>query len=642
MGRFRSAPGAKYYDSLEDYRKAQRSGNADTSLFEIVDAFDPQARLPWLTFVLGSGCLATTEPRNSATDDELSAVLHTGLENSGLDLDEGLTARVLAFFRALVDKKLPDSGGLSWVTRRASSTDPGVVAWEIAMVSCAIAALATSELARLMSDTAFVIDRADQEVVRIDSDMDVSDFVEYLLRAQRTIASHPDAVEQDVAAYVTLLRSVQNGLMTARPELWRSQVEALTGFAWHFITDGTAIYPGWADMLLFQAAGSRLNADEFGRVPFLRRPVVENAKPLEKNSVLLERLREVTKRSLEGQDGARDDFYRRVARILLQQAGVRKGGRDTRVPLATAFTASFDIELEIALWNAISAGETRTEAFAIVVPVYVVDKETPLGGLNTELHWLWRIVTPPRGSSAADLLSEDSSDPALGPWSAIDPSKRGLPSRLTALPIIVHLAGAPLIPMGPTAKALFGERVGAVHHALLLDEHLATVQFAEDLLDKPGPGQLHGEFARGSTSSVVSPRFWAFIGTQLADPAIRLRLVVNELRVFRHPDQSEEEQERRDRLGARSQDADASRDQRAARGRSGAGDDGGAGADATDEGHGGMVINDWVPAEEREVFRWFGYDIVRGKAEELIPDLDDFAEQAQKRIDGRAVTHGAA
>jgi hypothetical protein len=173
--------------------------------------------------------------------------------------------------------------------------------------------------------------------------------------------------------------------------------------------------------------------------------------------------------------------------------------------------------------------------------------------------------------------------------------------------------------MGSGVEALFDRAISAVHHALLLDEHLATVQFAEDLLDKPGPGQLHGEFARASTSSFASPRFWAFIGTQLADPAIRLRLVANELRAFRQPDQTEEEQERQRR---------ERRDESSAGAAGRPHDD-----EADGEGpHGGIVINDWVPAEEREVFRWFGYDIVRGKAEDLIPDLDDFAVQAQGRI----------
>ena len=621
MGRFRSAPGAKYHDSLDDYRNAQRGGNATTTLFRIVDAFDPAGRLPWLTFVLGSGCLTNTEPQPTATDAEVRSALIAGLAASDLDLDPGLTNRVQDYFRALVAKKLPDSGALGWVARRAASTEPGVVAWPIAMISCAIAALATSELARLMTDTAFVIDRADQEVVRIDSDVDVSDFADYLVRARRLIAQHAHSGEQDVAAYLTLLGSVHEGLTGMRAELWRSQVEALTGFAWHFITDGTAIYPGWTDMLLFQAAGSKLNADEFTRVPFLRRPVVENARPLENNSVLLERLREVTKRSLQGDDGARDDFYERVARILLQQAGVRKGGRDTRVPLATAFSASFDLELEIALWNAISRGETTRTSFAVVVPVYVVDEDAPLGGLNTELYWLWRTVTPPAGSSPGLMLAEepDGTDHVFGPWRVIDTVKPNLPSALTALPIVVHLAGAPLLPMGSGVEALFDRAISAVHHALLLDEHLATVQFAEDLLDKPGPGQLHGEFARASTSSFASPRFWAFIGTQLADPAIRLRLVANELRAFRQPDQTEEEQERQRR---------ERRDESSAGAAGRPHDD-----EADGEGpHGGIVINDWVPAEEREVFRWFGYDIVRGKAEDLIPDLDDFAVQAQGRI----------
>jgi len=230
------------------------------------------------------------------------------------------------------------------------------------------------------------------------------------------------------------------------------------------------------------------------------------------------------------------------------------------------------------------------------------------------LHWLWRFVTPGAGESPADLVgrAEGTESPALGPWQVIDPRRRALDSTLQSVPIVIHLAGAPLLKMAQEVHALFGKPVGAVHHALLLDEHLATVQFAEDLLDTPGPGQLHGEFLRSSTASRTAPRFWAFVGTQLADPAIRFRLIANELRALRAPDQHDQKVERSGSIGV--------------------GDE-----------HGGVVINDWVPSAEREVFRWFGYDIVRGKAQDLIPDLDDFIVRAATRITPEEVTaHGAA
>ena len=615
MGRFRSAPGAKYYDSMDEYREgALHDGTPETSLFDIVEQFAPQRPVPWLTFVLGSGCLTPTEPTGTASDEEVAAVVHAGLEASGLDIESALEARVLTFFRALIDKKLPDSGGLSWVIARAGSSDPRVVPWSIAAIACVVAALATEELATLMNDSSYVVDRADKEVLRVPRHVDVSLFAEHLVDAQRAIASYKSDDSQGVPAYLSLLKSVQNGVQSAtNPELWRSQVEALTGFAWHFVTDGTAIYPGWSDMLLFQAASSKLNRGEFERVPFLRRPVVENAKPLDENSLLLERLRRVTNRSLEGNDGARDDFYHRVAAVLLQQAGVRMQG-SSQFPLATAFTASFDVELELALWSAIAGGEAPVSSFAIVAPVYVVDPETTRGGFNTELHWLWRVVTPGGGGDAGALVapSDEPDSQALGPWQRIDMSRRVLDSSLRSLPIVVHLAGAPLLKMGSEVRELFSSPVGAVHHALLLDEHLATVQFAEDLLDTAGPGQLHSEFLRSATTAPVAPRFWAFVGTQLADPAIRFRLLANELRLFRESDQ----------LRQKSAHSDST---------------------AIGSEHGGVVINDWVPAAEREVFRWFGYDIVRGTALDLVPDLDDYLTRAAIKISSeRGSRHGAA
>ena len=610
MGRFRSAAGAKYWESLDGYREGVlRDGTPDTRLFEIVDQIDAESRVPWLTFVLGSGCLSPTD--GGTTPDGLSvlAAVEEGLAASGLQVDRGLSLRASAFVDALIAKKLPDAVGMGWLDTRTHATDTRVVAWRIAAAAALVAAVATTVYAELMSGGTYVVDRADKEVARIPPGADFStnlrELKELLAEVQRLVNAYGGGGQQSVQTYMTLLKSVGGSLGSAtQPELWRSQVEALTGFAWHFITDGTPIYPGWADMLLFQAANSSLNQKEFTRVPFLRVPVVQNAKPLDENSVLLERLRRVTTRSLEGDDGARDEFYDRVAQVLLQQAQLRRRG-GSQLPLATAFIASFDLELELALWARIGEGHASVDSFAIVAPVYVVDKDAPRGGFNTELHWLWRLVTPGLGVSAKDLIARPEGtpgSPALGPWQRIDPSRR-LDRALEAVPSVVHLSGAPLLDMGDDVKDLFGDEVGAVHHALLLDEHMAAVQFAEDLLDSPGPGQLHGEFLRSSTApkGVAAPRFWAFVGTQLADPAIRFRLIANELRSLRAPSQQRVKSEVNQRFSG--------------------GDE-----------HGGVVINDWVPAAEREVFRWFGYDVVKGRAQELVEHLDDFIEETSARI----------
>ena len=624
MGRFRSRPGATYYDDLESYRSsAIKGGTVETRLFEIVDNVDSKHRIPWLTFVLGSGCLASTVAGGSPATSSVIDEVRRGLHAAGLSADDGVVTRVYGFLGSLTDKKLPDARSTGWLIDRANGTDPKAVPWSIAVAATLIAAIATTAFAECLYEGVYVVDRADKEVVSLppaaESSPAVTAFRTWLSEVQQLIHAYTGPGAKSVAAYRTLLESVHAALGHATTRrLWRSQVEALTGFAWHFITDGTPIYPGWADMLLFQAANSVGNRVEFSRVPFLRRPVLENTRPLDDDSVLLERLRLVTQRSLQEDDGPRDVFYDQVARILVQQAEVRgQAGGGSQMPLATAFIASFDIELELALWSQILNDEGPIDAFAIVTPVYVIDDGTRHGVFNTELHWLWRTVTPSRGRSAADLIEKSRQPgdlPALSEWGLIDPTRQPISARAKGLPIVVHLAGAPLLDVDPGVMGLFDRDVAAVHHALLLDEHLATVQFAEDLLDQPGPGQLHKEFLRGSgKNGPTSPRFWAFVGTQLADPAIRFRLIANEMRALGDPT-----------LQAARAYATESFD--------------------TGEEHGGVVINDWVPAAEREVFRWHGYDVVRGRAHDLIPDLTDFLDQTARRSarTENANAHGAA
>jgi len=628
MGTFRSTPGAGYYDSLQSYREHVFPGATDKTLFEIVDRIGAANSVPWLTFVLGSGCL-TPRPRALGTSaGELDDVVKSGLDAFGMTLGTWGLPRTTAFVRALIAKKLPDPGDTSWLIERSEIPEKAGTPWALATAATLIAALSTRVFAELMLEVPHVLGSADQEVIQYPDNSSATklplpathaSLIERLTEAQmrldrlqRQQRASKDPSHGSVQAYVNLLKAVRDKLTGPRPELWRSQVEAMTAFAWYFLTDGTSIYPGWADMLHFQAANSSANKVEFTRVPFLRRPKVESLQPIAEDSPLIGRLRRVTERSWEFDEGARDEFYEGVAAILLQQAEIRSGrqrGRGSMFPLATAFNAAFDVELELALWAEMRKSTSPTKSFAVVIPVYNVDPDPKQKPLDADLHWLWCKVTPNDNSPLPQMLEEpaDGSTGARGQWYAINTAK-ALSRELESLPIVVHLAGAPLFEI----KHVFAEPSGdddaarpafrsqtRTHHGLLLDENMATIQFTQDV--RGLPGQLHSEFIRSSDKNgPTAPRFWAFIGTQLADPAIRFRLIANELRSMGLADH---ETMIGDRLKGLT----------------------------PGEEHSGVVVNAWVPPAEREVFRWHGYDVVQGKAQELLDDLKEFVDNVKTR-----------
>jgi len=663
MGTFRSTLLAGYHDDLTTYRKEVYRGKTNKSLYEIVRHVGGQSKLPWLTFVLGSGCLA---PTSGEAGDGTPAIdpsqVWNALKSFGLDSTSQNEAVFASdFIRALVAEKLPEVKHLSWLSRRLVDHSATVISPGLALASSLVAALASKLFAAVwaMDDVHHVLDRSDKELIRYPTRPDGAvvqppgAWHERLVSILSRIGTHLDTWDgpddRTVQAYRELLARVELQLTNPReafkrdpdrlkprtPSLWRSQVEALTAFAWYFLTDGTTIYPGWSDMLLFQAANSTENRTEFERVPFLRRPRVETLEPIAENAVLLTRLGRVTERSWADEEGARDVFYQQVARSLLQQASLRSSqseGEGSDFPLATAFNAAFDVELELALWTEIAAGRTPVNAFAAVIPVYAIDAEES-SPFDAEIQWLWCKVVPQSGPHSLDDLLSDPSDDAeakcRSPWYLVDRSAP-LPPELEALPIVVHLAGSPMFGIAdvrtrpPRTEESMSRREAdeeaeeadrspfnastRLHHGLLLDENIATIQFAEDIRDLPG--QLHGDFLKSADQDgPTAPRFWVVIGAQLADPAIRFRLVANELRAIGDPEHERLVGHLRSNLGV-------------------------------GEEHRGVVINAWVPASEREVFRWHGYDVVKGRADELNADIEDFVNRIDSLPGGH--NHGAA
>lgn len=618
--RFRSRHSATYFPTLDGYKVSAAGGSGETSLFELIRARDVRAgkadtAYPWITFVLGSGCLATRGAARGSVD--LDRLFRVGLEPMG-DLVERFALAELAkeFIVELSALKLQQRPAQQLLAAQSVTADEAK--WPLAARAIVVAALATRLYTEGLNLTSRVLDRAEREQVMYSLNapemerlhariaLPLLHLIRTPMRLERE-APHSHRAWQHLAAEVgSRLES------TTEKSILRSHVELLTAFAWHFATADADIYPGWSDVLLFQAAEMADNTESFASIPSLRRPHVRNVAPLNADAWIHRLLRAVTERSWEQTDTARDSFYDSVAALLVQQAELRSASPEATIqwPLATAFVASFDVELEIALMSRLRADvEMRSsspDAFAVVLPVFLID-DSPTGGpFDTTLHWLWRRVGPFSAAARRDELDDLLDGAGWRLLEGVDVARE-----LGDLPIVIHLSGAPLFTLPEAADRDFLKH-GRLRHALLLDENMALVQMAADLAGRTG--RLPREFTRDSGAPDVGSRFWTFIGTQLADTGVRLRLVSQELATLLNPEV---------RIGdaARSREAEVVVP-------------GDAGEDApTRADRVGLIVNDWAPATERQVFHWQGLDVVKARSTELIAD---FASMKMKLDEQRA------
>lgn len=615
--RFRSTePVARAYDDWSSFTAERGS-----TLFDLVTRRDEHVGFfdatPWPTFVLGSGCLSPL-PGGTSGDSDLRAVIERGFESGVLPQQrrsDGDTALTYEFITALVELKLEQSAApTDWLVERAEASD--VFPWSTTLRVCLLAAMATRAYTSLVSLSTPVLGRADREVVVYDP-VDtplltrafrelVAPMDELALALQRGVPGTGAAWDSFKSLLSTLDRKVDG-----RRELRRQQIELLGAFAWHFLTDGTEIYPGWSDILLFHAF--ELDARAFGRIPVPQRARTRPA-VLGHGTWMYRRLRKVTERSIR----TPEPLYDSVAAVLVQQAELlrswhpaQNGGREDLprpdVPLASAFVSSFDIELELAL-------SARAKRFAIVIPVV---EKSPRGGPSPDtasVQWLYRVFTVADGESRESILSR-LLDVATE-WSSMSGSPLGMPPEIARLPIVVHLSGAPLFSI-PRAVGGGGE----LSHALLLDETLAIIQFgAEVQLQGQGTDRLPGRLVTGPEdprspqrrSGHAGPRFWTFVGNPHSDPAVRLRLLASGWgRFVRDQD---------DRGGTLNDKTET---------------------EAVIQRQNGLVLNRWVPAGEGEAFRWQNLDVVQGRASDLETYVAGFTDRVRHALDDMgAVANG--
>jgi hypothetical protein len=554
------------YKGRDKYLSAKLPGAAQpTQLCQAIEATlvgrakqrsdDPERvwdGFPWLTLVLGSGCLdLPDEPGftpSSLAQGVADALGDLEWSDDGSDNPAGLAHD---FTEALARDRIrtKSAPGSEEPSAHTLVVDP--VAAKLAL----IAALLTRffHLAQAVGPTA--MSRWNDDVARLDAatamrftttksleQAVVTPAIRYILDVKTAFESAGRPDDPRVAAVKALLDNILADLHPiddrAPRTVYVEQLRLLTEIAWHFLIRDSSVYPGWTDLLL----DLMLKAGEADMKGSRRaRPRYANLQALP--DIVAELLEPATISSWNLADPAnkratpRDELYGGVAEVLWAQfEALEEQANDTSLPPAAAFVTSFDLELEMALW---ARAEGRT--FSVAVPVHIFQSAALE---EAELCWLLgdvEVVTTGSWAGQLDRIRYPTN------WRLLTPEFSE--PRMRAHPTVIHLGGCPLFQLPDLtelARSTPGdelvaelERVGVpvdgsrttITHAVTVDEYLALRQSEAELFwmsshhDDPGRRRSRALPPYLTRDRPTNPRFWMAIGLPIADPAIRHRVV---------------------------------------------------------------------------------------------------------------------
>ncbi|WP_457099663.1 hypothetical protein [Microbacterium sp. P5_E9] len=577
-------------------------------------------QVPWATFVLGTGCLSFSDDdvnesfrdeavRGVVTDEVPPSPEGAVLEQVRValkDIDEkypglALSEIALDFFSRLVTEKLGPAALLSALPVRTPAD------WKLPARVVLAATLASRLYTAALDSSPHIIGRADRELVVADLDSWSGARIEAELREPLDhvlglLSPAADPQAPNLRALKRLVSAVKESIRQTAPAIRRTHVELLTAFAWYFVTAGSTVYLGWAELMLFQAFDDERVFREQNDLPADHpspRPAVRSV--FSPHTWVHDRIESVTKRSwrervsagVNEQKSGRLGFYNLVAEIVRDQAASRSSlpSGDHEAPLPACFISSFDLELEMALWH-------KSVPFIIVLPTFAADRRaTPQ---TASLRWVWAKITPPKSGDFGPELPSALMSPAT--WSLLsrasledesDPARQILSG---TIPVIVRLTGSPLMDVPQSDELRKTAMTSAFHHALVLDEYTAIQQAAADLALTGLPPQLSG-----NRSTRGPQRFWMLLGTQLEDSGVRFRVMAPQVLNRLSPTQSTEHSAGEPRPGA--------------------------GYRA------GVLINEKSQTSYRELFFWHDLDAVDARHLSVMADLDGFAKRWRASID---------
>jgi hypothetical protein len=564
-------------------------------------AHEPSRGFPWMTLVLGSGCY---EPRDRSIRELLDGLpegVSDALSEHGRLSDDTEPSVVAAGFTTSLIK---DRLGIETIPGTAATRPVPRHAAELVYVTALLTrffhqvkALGV-EAPNRWSDDVATLGAAFQEA----DEIAVATVAPSRAILARLLADFPDdnADDRVSAAIHRLLLQIRNDLDTSeehRPALHAVHLRVLAECAWHVLTLGTPVYPGWSDLLVdLSLYGRLLPATNVGRP----RPLFDSL--ADAPTLIAERYDNPTRAAWEAlqasDEGDEETMHDRAAAVLLHQARLRTATLPAeRPPVAAAFVTTFDLELEMALW-----ANGSGQPFIIALPVYVYRGEVGALHRTAALCWLGARIEPDHRIDPDEQLRrlrEPSS------WTVLSDHKH-YDRTFGDLPVVVRLSGCPSIRLpllgtenselniaafyaiGPEAA----RPADAIGHAVLLDEYAALHHASAENAGMHHPESklerrygLPQEITGVTTNARSFARFWTIMGVQMGDSGVRFRVASQ----IGTP------------TGAFAAADSARRPRRA-----------------------GVVINQRLDVTEQDLLYWFGFDIVIDRCQSFGDDLDHY------------------
>lgn len=537
------------------------------------DSAGSLARTPWITLVLGSGCLEIGAPILSLVKFTASLVNAIGEHISDDSGDR--VAAIVVFARGLLIDRYPGvivkNGDPAQDTQSLTFKR-----WEANLLE--VSALLNLTYYSAMAAQHGTISRWGATSIKLKGSYPEGK------------AAHPDqearlGILQDrleklrplVAGNVLkLVDRVLNGVDSRDPKVTVLDLRAMTELAWQLLMKREASAQGWPELLIALSMHEAARAVPHGQPrPRFRQPgaVVRGMK-----DVLLPMTRNSIKHLYDNIATEREAAYLEYARLLDVEARVRNrevelryggsvddldlepvsdeqlqesietgSGAGPVTPPASAIVTTFDVELELAL------ARHFDRPFVVALPVDVM--ATVDGKRRAKGLWLAYVVRPPTAPDP-DGLAAAILEPPASRWFVLsgselvdsprnddDAAAEELPP-LRSMPFIVRLTGSPLVTLpdlkrerpllwqSVKAKAFMPEQAGTdegnigidnpeMSHAVMLEENQALRWSLPELVQSS---------RRGLPTALTGAndqfwRYWTLVGVQLSDSVVRYRLM---------------------------------------------------------------------------------------------------------------------
>ncbi len=522
---------------------------------------------PWITLVLGSGCLEAGHDISGTRIHDVPAIVQRLLADQD-PLPDGTNSAKLAgaFAASLIADRLgppatPPSGDDAGTAAKAGDLRPPTgesfdTTTDLRTAKLLLCAALLTRLYHLASAAAPDAlsrnghDRVSMQIGRAGSAELQSDALEPILALLTELIASTEQSSPTIEDTVLhrALTTIDSSLNSRghQPSLRVADIQLLTELCWYSLTQGTSVYPGWNDLLLHLS--TRSSPALFDR--WLPRPAFDDIDAA--CQFVQQRYATTTQLSwdelVDDDQSDRERFYATVAGILRQQAALRSGALKSsplQPPIAAAFVTSFDLELEMAMWR------SSTEPFVVAVPMNLLQDVAEPAALLASVCWLGCLIRPDHDLTHAEQL-ERLRTPAETDWFLLN-GDTAYELAYGNYPVVIRLSGSPLMSAPrlwtedgsdwndlcrrllkdyyidlPADPPDLNEPELRMAHVALLDEYSAMQHAASEFLiyqpDRSNervrqglPAALFG--TRGSTFA----RFWMMMGVQVSDSSIRYR-----------------------------------------------------------------------------------------------------------------------